>query len=566
MTDQKNLLIAVALTFLVLLAFDYLYMRPQREAAPTAAPQATDVMAPSTQETPESAGAGLPRDMALAESQRLYIETPRLRGSIALKGGLIDDLTLQTYRTTVEKDSDPVTLLNPAGSVDAYYASFGWLARPELGIKVPDAGTPWQSDDRVLSPENPVTLRWTSPEGLEFERRIAVDADFLFTITQTVRNTGDSPVLLAPYGLINRRGEPQVAGFFVIHEGPLGVFENGLEEKKYKDIREDGTFNAKSVGGWLGITDKYWMTALLPEQTVPFTGRFVHKKEGVGAYQADYREEELVVPAGGEKSVTTRFFAGAKEVDVIERYETAHDIRLFDRAVDWGWFIFLTKPIFYLLDLLYGFTGSFAISILLLTVLVKLVFLPLANKSYVSMSHMKAVQPKMKALQERYRDDKPRLQQEMMELYKKEKINPLSGCLPMLVQIPVFFALYKVLFVTIEMRHQPGLFWVDDLSAADPLLVTNLFGLLPFTPVGFLAIGLWPVIMGVTQYLQMRLNPTAGDPMQQKVMMAMPFVFVFIMAPFPAGLVMYWTWNTILSGLQQWFIMKRHGGLSPKKT
>lgn len=565
MNDQKNMLLAIALTFVVLLGFDYLVMRPQREAAMEKTPAAGSPL-----ETPAATTALIedvvPRETALAASPRVFIETPRLKGSIALRGGLIDDLTLIGYRQTVEPDSPPVVLLNPKGAENAYYAAFGWLARAEFGLETPGEGTIWETGDRLLTPGNPVTLSWQGPKGLSFERRIAVDENYLFTITDTVRNAGETPVLLAPYGLINRRGEPAVKGFAVMHEGPLGVFENGLEEKTYKDIRKNGTFSAKSVGGWLGMTDKYWLTALVPEQEVPFNARFTRKPEGAGAYQVDYREEEIVVPAGGEKSVTSRLFAGAKEVDVIERYETTENIRLFDRAIDWGWFIFLTKPIFYLLDLLYGVTGSFAIAILLLTVIVKLVFLPLANKSYVSMSHLKAVQPKMKALQERYKDDRARLQQEMMELYKKEKINPLAGCLPMLVQIPVFFALYKVLFVTIEMRHQPGLFWIDDLSAADPLLVTNLFGLLPFTPPGFLAIGLWPVIMGVTQFLQMRLNPSAGDPMQQRILSAMPFVFIFIMASFPAGLVMYWTWNTILSGLQQWIIMKRHGAFAPSKS
>lgn len=590
MNEQKNMLLAMALILGVLLAYDYFFVGPQRQAAreqgaqtelinggqdvtsPGSGQQASDGLVPrhdgtGAGVTPLPSGrTSLSRSEALAGSQRIPIETPRLKGSLALTGGVIDDLTLADYFVDVTKDSEPVTLLNPVGSSDAYYASFGWTARAELGIDVPGPSTPWQTTSQTLTPDSPVILKWTNPQGLAFERRIAVDENFLFTITQTVRNLQETPVIMAPYGLINRRGEPKVSKFFVIHEGPIGVLEGSLKETDYTDLRKDGPYLANSVGGWLGLTDKYWMTALIPEQTVPFKGRFIHSSDGTPRYQADYLEDEVVIPAGGEKSVTVHLFAGAKEVDIIQSYEKTYDIRLFDRAIDWGWFIFLTKPIFHVLDFLYDLFGNFGLSILALTLIVKLLFYPLANKSYISMSKMKLVQPKMKALQQRYKDDKPRLQQEMMALYKKEKINPLSGCLPMLAQLPVFFALYKVLFVTIEMRHQPGLFWVKDLSAADPLLLTNLFGLIPWDPPGFLAVGVWPVIMGIAMYFQFRLNPTSGDAMQQKIMLIMPFFFVFIMAPFPAGLVMYWTWNTILSAVQQWVIMRRHGVTNPAST
>ncbi|GER00985.1 membrane protein insertase YidC [Iodidimonas gelatinilytica] len=577
MNEQKNLLAAMGLTLLVLLAFDFFYAKPQRENAQIDAAQPTTSVSPEDHAAapqsmddaalaaPSSANTGLDRDQALQAGRRIYLETPRLKGSIALTGGFIDDLTLKDYATEVGKDGEPIVLLNPSKSANAYYASFGWTARPELGLDVPGPTTQWETDDTMLSPDHPVTLRWTNAQGLVFERQIAVDKDFMFTIIQSVRNPTDSPAIMAPYGLISRRGEPNISKYFVIHEGPLGVLDGSLHEIEYKDLKEDGPSLYDSVGGWLGLTDKYWMTAIIPEQTVPFKGRFVQGTGGTVRYQADYLEEEVVIPAMGTKSVTVRLFAGAKEVDVIQRYEDAYEIRLFDRAIDWGWFIFLTKPIFYLLDFLYGLFGNFGISILVLTVIVKALFFPLASKSYVSMSKMKAVQPKMKALQKRYKDDKPRLQQEMMELYKKEKINPLSGCLPMVAQIPVFFALYKVLFVTIEMRHQPGFFWVQDLSVADPMLLTNLFGLIPWDPPSFLAVGIWPLLMGVAMFFQMRLNPSAGDPMQQKVMMAMPFVFVFIMASFPAGLVIYWTWNTVLSAAQQWMIMRRHG-VAPTST
>ncbi|RMD90153.1 MAG: membrane protein insertase YidC [Alphaproteobacteria bacterium] len=567
MNEQKNLLLAMALTLIVLVAFDFLYgsrqgPAPATDTAPAGETAVPEAPVPQTEAGGTAAAAAgtvtLDRQGALRASPRIAIDTPRLQGSIALVGGIIDDLTLKDYRVAVDSD-ERVTLLQPKGTANAYYVALGWTARPELGLDLPGPETHWLSEDTTLTPDHPVVLHWVNKKGIAFERRIEVDDDYMFTITDSVRNPGGAPVILAPYGLISRHGEPKVRGYYILQEGPLGVFDGKLEEASYKDLREDGPFTADSVGGWLGITDKYWLTALVPQQDVPFKGRFLHVANGAPRYQADYLEEEMVIPAGAEKNVRVQFFAGAKEVDLISRYEKAYGIQLFDRAIDWGWFIFLTKPIFYVLDWLNGLTGSFALAILLLTVLVKAIMYPLANKSYVSMSKMKLVQPKMKKLQERYKDDKVRLQQEMMELYRKEKINPLSGCLPTIVQIPVFFALYKVLFVTIEMRHQPGFFWVKDLSAADHLLVTNLFGLIPWDPPGFLAIGVWPLLMSLAMYVQMQLNPSAGDPTQQKVLKLMPFIFLFVMARFPAGLVIYWTWNTLLSILQQWVIMRRHG-------
>jgi len=576
MNEQKNLLIAMALTLLVLVGFQYFFAPPPNAPATNApagadAPTGTEGQGRARTNKSSPAGQGdisaavgrgeaVAREVALARSERVIIDTPSLTGSIALTGGRIDDLTLRTYFNQPGESGGSVVLLNPAGSEPAYYAGFGWLPHDDQGLLAPGLETVWTTEDTRLTPDSPVTLNWTSPQGLEFTREISIDDKYMFTIVQRVRNPRETPAVLKPFALINRRGTPATQGFFILHEGPLGVFESGLQEVDYETLREDGPFRASSVGGWLGITDKYWLTAIVPEQDVPFDGRFLFDAgRSAPRYQADYLEKELVVPAGESKQVTVRFFAGAKEVDVINRYKEAYGITLFDRAVDWGWFLFLTKPIFYLLDWLYGLMANFGLAILALTVLVKLLFFPLANKSYVSMSKMKLVQPKMKRLQERYKDDKPRLQQEMMELYKKEKINPMSGCLPVLIQIPVFFALYKVLFVTIEMRHAPGFFWVDDLSAPDPLLLTNLFGLIPWTPPDFLALGVWPVLMGVAMYFQMRLNPTTGDELQRKVLLAMPFVFMFILARFPAGLVIYWTWNTVLTGLQQWMIMRRHG-------
>ena len=560
--EQRNLIVAIVLTMLVLIAYDYFFMpkpKPQPEGQAPQSEQATP--APTADgDMPAAAGSGrraLSLEEALAASPRVKIATPRLSGSVRLEGGFIDDLVLTDYRQDVDPDSPPVRLLSPVRTARAYYVGFGWAAAGGTKMATPGPDTLWQADGEVLTPERPLTLTWTNPQGVTFIRRITVDENYLFTITDTVKNPLDGPLVLAGYGLIQRHGTPKVQGYYILHEGPLGVFNDKLVEKSYKDLAEKGDFSDRTVSGWLGITDKYWLVALVPDQTVPFKGRFLRRgREGAPLYQTDFLTERTVVPAGGSKAVTTHLFAGAKEVHLIESYGERHHIKLFDRAIDWGWFIFLTKPIFYTLDWLYKQTGSFAIAILLLTVMVKLLFFPLANKSYHAMARMKAVQPKMKALQERYKDDRERLQREMMELYRKEKVNPAAGCLPVLVQIPVFFALYKVLFVTIEMRHQPGLFWVKDLSAPDHFTIVNLFGLIPWDPPSFLAIGLWPMLMALAMFLQQRLNPPAAEPVQQKIMMAMPFVFMFIMARFPAGLVMYWTWNTILSAIQQWVIMR----------
>ncbi len=561
--EQRNLVVAIVLTMLVLIAYDYFFMpkpKPEPETDGGALPSEQTTPAPSADGAMPAADAGrraLSLEEALAAGPRVKIATPRLSGSVRLKGGFIDDLVLTDYRQDVDENAPPVRLLTPARTARAYYVGFGWTDAGGTKMATPGPDTLWQADGDVLTPQRPLTLTWTNPQGVTFIRRIAVDENYLFTITDTVKNPLDVPLVLAGYGLIQRHGTPQVQGYYILHEGPLGVFNDKLVEKSYKDLAQDGDFGDRTVSGWLGITDKYWLVALIPDQTVPFKGRFLRRgPESAPLYQTDFLTERTVVPAGASKAVTTHLFAGAKEVHLIESYGERYDIKLFDRAIDWGWFIFLTKPIFYTLDWLYKQTGSFAIAILLLTVIVKLLFFPLANKSYHAMARMKAVQPRMKALQERYKDDRERLQREMMELYRKEKVNPAAGCLPVLVQIPVFFALYKVLFVTIEMRHQPGLFWVKDLSAPDHFTLVNLFGLIPWDPPSFLAVGLWPMLMALAMFLQQRLNPPAAEPIQQRIMMAMPFVFMFIMARFPAGLVMYWTWNTILSAIQQWVIMR----------
>ncbi len=573
MSDQKNLLVALVLSILVLVAFDYFYLTPN---APPPMPVAGDQgelepPGPVTGDAPVPAGDAPvpdgPRPDApelsaagnAAPAPRVRIATPRLTGSISLRGGRIDDLVLADYDVSIEEGSDQVRLLSGPASANPYYAEFGWASR-DRALSLPKDASDWENMSGELTPTSPLILRWNNGLGLIFTRTISIDEDYMFTIHQSVENQSGSAVTLAPYGLIARRGTPETSGFLILHEGPLGVFDGRLKETDYDDVKDDGPVNFNSTGGWIGITDKYWLTTLVPDQDTPFNARFTHREErGDDRYQVDYLDAEQTIPAGGTIEITNLLFAGAKEVDLIDRYQEQYNITLFDRTIDWGWLVLLTKPIFHALDFFYGLVGNFGVAILLLTVVIKLIFFPLANKSYVAMSKMKKLAPEMKKIQQRFADDKVRQQQEIMALYKKEKANPAAGCLPMLIQIPVFFALYKVLFITIEMRHQPFFGWIQDLSAADPLLITNLFGLVPWDPPRLIAIGIWPLIMGITMFLQQKLNPQPADPIQAKVFMALPIVFTFILAPFPAGLVIYWSWNNLLSMAQQWAIMRRMG-------
>jgi len=598
MGDQKNLILAIVLSVGILLLYQTLIEGPRRErqaaeqaqqakvaqqqgqvptpgpkgakpapskgapAAP-AAPAAGPQLGVDTSEVVGAAGdtPAQRREAALKLSPRLAIRSPRLEGSIALKGARFDDLRLMNYRETIEKGSPKVELLQPGGTEQPYYAEFGWIG--DKSIRTPNAGTVWTADGNRLEPGKPVTLRWDNGEGLIFERRIELDENYMFTVTQRVRNTGDAPVQLAPYGLISRTGKPKILGFYILHEGLLGVLDGSLKEVDYDDLVEEGAKRFKSTGGWLGITDKYWLAALIPDQKESMNASFSTGRPGkLDKFQSDYLLGIRAVAGGGTVEVTNRFFAGAKQVPLLDRYEKELGIARFDLAVDFGWFYFLTKPLFLALLWLEKHVANLGIAILLLTVFIKLLFFPLANKSYRSMSRMKALQPQMTALKERFGDDRQRLNQEMMELYKREKVNPAAGCLPMLIQIPVFFALYKVLFVTIEMRHAPFFGWIQDLSARDPLGMLTLFGLVDWNVpamLDMLNIGLWPLIMGITMFLQQKLNPQPADPVQAKIFLFMPIIFTFILAPFPAGLVIYWVWNNILSIAQQWVIMKRMG-------
>ena len=595
MGDNRNMILAIVLSVLIFAGFQaYLDWRhppltpeqqqaqqnAQRQSAqPPAGQQAPGVpgqgvQAPMAQgddsgtDVPRPGGAptaadipGADQDAArtkvLEKSPRVSIQTKRLRGSITLRGGRFDDLTLSDYLSHLDPASPKIDLLNPQGTPGAFFADFGWVGS---GVKLPDANTMWTPNVRVLSTEHPLTLLWDNGQGLEFRRTIAIDQDYLFTITQEVTNKGSTPVTLNSYGLISRHGTPVTLGFYILHEGPLGVFDGVLEEVNYEDLREDGPRNVKSTGGWIGITDKYWMAALVPDQKTAIDARFHYRKTGtLDKYQTDYLGPAVTIQPGTQARVSNRLFAGAKEVKVLDGYADHLGIGQFDKAIDFGWFYFLTKPIFYALIWLYGHIGNFGVAILLLTVAIKLAFFPLANKSYVAMSKMKKLQPEMIKLRERFGDDKVKLNQEMMGLYKREKANPASGCLPIIIQIPVFFALYKVLYVNIEMRHAPFFGWIQDLSAPDPTTLFNLFGLINWTPPEILMIGVWPLFMGASMFLQQRLNPQPTDPVQAKIFLFLPLFFTFLLAKFPAGLVIYWAWNNTLSIAQQYVIMRRMG-------
>ncbi len=600
MTDNRNMILAVILSGVVLLAWQYFYNVPQMErqraqqaqqaelqksapkpaesTSPSSAPPQPGSAAPSpAASTAASNGPVVSRDQALADSQRVKIETPSLIGSISLKGARLDDLSLVKFRDTVDPASPAIVLYSPSGTAAPYYAEFGWVPAAGSTVRVPDRNTEWQQENiGALTPTSPVVLKYDNGEGLTFRRTISVDDRYLFTIKDDVTNVGNAPVTLYPFALISRHGAPQVSGYYILHEGLIGYLGgDGLQEYSYKKLDDAKQVNFNNVtDGWLGITDKYWASALLPDTSTKLQAKYSSNLVGnLRTYQADYLAEPQTIAIGGTTSANSRLFAGAKEVGVVGinfplgpgGYNKQLGLNHFDLLIDWGWFYFITKPMFLGLDFFYHLVGNFGIAILLVTVIVKLLFFPLANKSYASMAKMKSVQPQLQALKERYPDDKVKQQQEMMEIYKKEKINPIAGCLPVAIQIPVFFSLYKVLFVTIEMRHAPFYGWIKDLSAPDPTNLFTLFGLLHFDPTQlpvfghYLALGIWPIIMGITMWVQMKLNPAPPDPTQQMIFSWMPLIFTFMLAGFPAGLVIYWAWNNTLSVLQQSFIMRRNG-------
>ncbi|MGD9658591.1 MAG: membrane protein insertase YidC [Methylocystis sp.] len=574
--NTKNMILAAAVSLVFIGLWDYFYAFPEMDKQRRAqSEQARLAKVPKLGAPEQRVTAAAPvkaapktRAEALALSPRLAIDTRSISGSIALKGARIDDVSLKKYRETVDPSSPIITLLSPEDAPGAYYAELGYLtAETENAPVLPTTETLWTADSELLTATKPVTLTWDNGHGLVFKRVISVDDEYLFTVKDSVENKADKPVTLYNYARVNRVGHPPSAGYAALHEGFVGVIGDSGQEVTYDKIeKEDNAVKTfKGVGGWVGLTDKYWAAVVAPNQDAPMEARFAAMGGTVKTYQADTVSDPATVEPGKPAEATTYVFAGAKVVDVLDAYKENPGLKRFDLLIDWGWFYFITRPMFRLIDFLYKVLGNFGLAILSVTVIVKLAFLPLANKSYQSIAKMKAIQPKIKELKEKYGDDKHKFNMEQMELFKREKVNPASGCLPVIVQIPVFFSLYKVLVVTIEMRHAPFFGWIKDLSAPDPTNVFNLFGLLPFDPTHiaifgpYLALGVWPLLMGVSMWLQMKMNPEPADEIQKTMFAWMPVIFTFTMGGFASGLLIYWTWNNLLSIVQQGVIMKRAG-------
>ena len=584
--DKRNLIIAIGVIFVILIGWQFLMPalfppdeRPRRVAeqpAPGTAPPSLD------QATPEAvAGADDPAQAQLRQagidSPRITIEAPRLSGSIARLGARFDSVTLLDYREEADEESPNIVLLQPRDAARPYFADFGWISATG-GIALPQPDTLWDADKSTLAPGRPVTLRWDNGAGLQFTRKIDIDGDFVFTVTQSVRNTTDAPLVLTPYSRIARFSDASESilpfkPLFIFQDGALGIFGEDYQEADYEDLRDaydsrvqnprgGPEYRYGATGGWMGFTDKYWLVALIPDQQTPFHGSFEYVPVDGGvadSFQSIYEAEPLTVNPRQSVSLTSHLFAGAKEISLLDHYEEVLGTERLDLAVDFGPAWFLSKPMFYVIDFFNRATGNFGVAILLLTICVRVLLFPLANKAYASMSRMRKLQPEMIRLRERFKDDKQRMNTELMKLYREQKANPVAGCLPLLAQIPVFFALYYMLFVTIEMRHAPFFGWIHDLSAPDPMTFITGFGLLDWPAPEFLLVGIWPLVFGATMWLQMKLNPQPMEPIQQKIMMALPIIFLFLFARFPAGLVVYWTWNNVLSIGQQWLIMRRMG-------
>jgi YidC/Oxa1 family membrane protein insertase len=589
--ETRNIMVATCLSLLVVLGWDAFYARPhldkQRQTqaemharvAPGAQPgpqpgnsqatrsQASSLTAPGLAEpsAPQKSRAD-----ALAESPRVKLDAPAIYGSIALKGGRIDDVSFKAYRETVDPNSPNIVLLAPAGSPSPYYAEAGFIADPGANLVLPGPDTLWQADHDTLTETSPVTLTYDNGQGLVFHRKIAVDDRYMFTVTDSVENKSTQAITLHPYAFVKRYGWPAGVGYYRVHEGFVAVVggESGVEQIKYDKIEKEdhAEKHFSGTGGWLAITEKYWAAAVIPDRSTAIMGSFSGSGGAPVIYQAGFAGTEgRTLAPGASSEFTTRVFAGAKESDTLDKYQANLEIERFDRLIDWGRLYFIAKPMFRLLDFIYKFVGNFGVAILCITVLVRAAVFPLANLSFRAMAKMKMVQPQITAIRDRFPDDKPKQQAEIMALYKREKINPLSGCLPVLVQLPVFLSLYNALVVTIEMRHAPFFGWIKDLSAPDPTNVFNLFGLIPFDPTQipafgpWLAIGVWPIIMGITMFIQMKVNPEPTDPMQKQVFTWMPVIFTFTLGSFASGFVIYWSWSNILSVIQQTAIMKRAG-------
>ncbi|SEQ01630.1 membrane protein insertase YidC [Thalassovita taeanensis] len=578
MNDQnKNLILATALSFVVILVWFTLFPPPEPTPADPNAPVASTQMQAPTAPTPENTATSPSMAMeAGADVPRVVIDTPRVKGSISLLGGRIDELALKDYRETLEPDSDIVTVLSPLGSADAYYAVFGWAPGQGTEINdVPGANTQWTVErGQTLTPETPVSLVWDNGKGLTFRREIAIDGDFMFSITQSVENASGAPVTLAPYGVLTRHGEPSNAKkFFILHEGVVGMADGKLTETSYKNAADLG-YNERegaraevaqvAESGWIGFTDHYWMSTLVPAPGTPFKS-VTKYDERRDIFQTEAVLQTLTVAPGATISADMQLFAGAKEWEAIRHYQNEGGVAGFVDSIDWGWFFFITKPMFWLLHTLHGLIGNMGWAIIALTITIKALVFPLAYKSYASMAKMKELQPKMEELKKAAGDDRQKTQQAIMELYKKEKVNPASGCLPILIQIPIFFSLYKVIFVTLELRHAPWIGWIRDLSSPDPSSILNLFGLLPYAApepgslLAILSLGVLPILLGISMWLQQKLNPAPTDPVQAQIFAFMPWVFMFMLGSFASGLVVYWIANNTITFTQQYLIMRSHG-------
>ena len=559
MDNQRNLILAVVLSAILLFGWDFAMRTfyPEPETAPTAAASGNDVpMDRANVDAPVADQVEIVRDLEteLAIGERIAIDAPELAGTLNPVGARIDDIVLKTHRQTVEEDSGPIRMFAPAGTQGQQFAQFGWVGD---GVTVPDARTPWQLiDGELLTQETPVTLGWDNGEGQVFTLTFAVDEHYMFSVRQSVVNNGEGSIALRPYAFVNRTSTTASASTWNVHSGPIAEGAGEVNfDWDYDEVSEEGPVELEGDTNWLGFTDIYWMSALVAEDGASAEGAF--RSTGAETYRADLLYDPVTVGAGQTVTRTTQLFAGAKESGLLDAYESG-GISNFGRAIDWGWFGFIAWPMWQVLIFLFGFFGNFGLAIIALTVIIRAILFPIAQKQFASMAQLRAVQPKMKALQERHKDDKPKLQQEMAKLYKEEKVNPLGGCLPIFIQIPIFFALYKVLLLAIEMRHEPFYGWLRDLSAPDPATILNLFGLLPFDPPGFLAIGVLAVLLGFTMWLQFKLNPAAMDPMQQQIFMIMPWVLMFVMAPFAAGLLLYWISNNVLTLAQQKYLYSKN--------
>ena len=552
--EGKNVLLAIIFSTIVLVGWATFFEPPLSINENIPKNEITKNEEPSSPSVDENVNVNkISRNDAINYNERIKLENNNITGSVSLFGGIIDDVTFKNYNVSLESD-EKVVFLNPKNSSQGYFIETGWATNNNEKVKLPLNDSIWKVvGNNKLTPGNAITLEWNNNEGLTFIKNIELDENFLFTINQTIKNTSNKSYEFFPYAQITRNEKPDIIPIYILHEGFIGMFDDELKEEDYKDI-EKKKFTTSSSKGWLGITDKYWLTVIVPEKGKKFKSEFLVNN---GKYKANFIvKDSIVVKPNTSVSNKISAFVAAKEVAKIDSYAEKLNIEKFDLTIDWGWFYFITKPLFFVIEYFFKLTGNFGVAIIILTALVRLVFFPLANYSFRSMAKMKILQPEMLRLKELHKDDKTKLQQEMMALYKREKVNPVSGCLPVLIQIPFFFAVYKMLYVTIEMRQQPFFGWIEDLSARDPTSIFNLFGLIPWDPPTFLMIGVWPILMGFTMFLQQKLNPTPPDPIQAKIFMFLPIFLTIILAPFPAGLVVYWTISNILTMAQQWVIMK----------